>query len=337
VFTAQPAHNEHAYAELSVSCLRGVLIGVTRRSEEGIDATMRDARARHVREPDLARSYIPVRVQTMCAPAAYALHAVLAPPAFDWVTSLEGEAVRASCTDSAVQLLSAPKVLEEITFHEPLVQPLCYDPTVRSGEGPNTEAEGGREDVGGVERRSRRELEFELCAERMATATASYLATLRREGLSSTSGAHLAASMAHALSGLACWPRLQLDEAGAIVLDARGRDGGMIKGCDRRGEQQHWSTVLPLLAPRPLNVAAGDGVRIAFEVERGRRVDEPTRYELRGEVLRRAEHTPVPAVVLRRHSSLEAACCSEDATAGGERVDEDSQAEPDGMVYAFVE
>ena len=84
--------------------------------------------------------------------------------------------------------------------------------------------------------------------------------------------------MARSLSGLALWPRLVLDET--TVVDSRGHP---------RGEPQksHWQTVLPLLAPRPQPVAPGDTlvVRAAVEVKR---VEEPLRYTLEGELQKAA-------------------------------------------------
>ena len=54
--------------------LVGELVGSIA-SEEGLLTTMRDAAARLIKRPDEPSSYIPVRCQTLCAPAAYALHA----------------------------------------------------------------------------------------------------------------------------------------------------------------------------------------------------------------------------------------------------------------------
>ena len=53
-------------------------------SEEGIVATIADARLRHVKSPNDPSSFIPARVQTWAAPAAYSPHLLFGPPDFDW-------------------------------------------------------------------------------------------------------------------------------------------------------------------------------------------------------------------------------------------------------------
>ena len=73
-------------------------------------------------------------------------------------------------------------------------------------------------------------------------------------------------------------------------------------------------------------------MRIALEVERGRRVDEPTRFELRGRVLRRAEEAASAPVVLWRVDALELGATA--VVVGGR---DEVVVEDDGMVYAFVE
>ena len=58
------------------------------------------------------------------------------------------------------------------------------------------------------------------------------------------------------LAGIACWPRLVLDESLAIEGDA----------CDcETGEESHWQTALVLLSLRPHEVAAGDDFNVEFE------------------------------------------------------------------------
>lgn len=83
-------------------------------SEEGMIATIRDAQARLVKQPELASSWIPNRCQTLAAPATYALHYALGPPQFDW-TKLK-EPVRLNCRDETLQTLAEPQLLEDISF-----------------------------------------------------------------------------------------------------------------------------------------------------------------------------------------------------------------------------
>ena len=275
-------------------------------SDEGLVATMRDTVERLVKRPNDPASYIPVRCQTMCAPAAYALHYLLTPPRFDWADGLNGQAVRTPCWDTAVQPLCAPQMLEDIAFHEPLPPPR---PSQHIAEASTPQA--------------RSTLEFTVSTARTAHASACYLATLRRERLSEASASPLAAAMARTLSGLACWPRLELDVDGEIVIESRGPNGEAVH---RSEHATHWQTVLPLLAPRPLTVAPGDTVRLTVDVQSSLRVEEPTRYELMGEVVRTLE----APVVLRRHA----------AKARGDDHDEhihtSMEAEADGMEYALV-
>ena len=47
-------------------------------TEEGVYRTIRDAQRRFMKFPEDPRSYIPLRVQTMAAPAAYAFHYLIA-------------------------------------------------------------------------------------------------------------------------------------------------------------------------------------------------------------------------------------------------------------------
>ena len=77
-------------------------------------ATIRDAQARLVKRPDLASSWIPNRCQTLAAPATYALHYALGPPAFDW--GKLKEPVRVNCRGETLQTLAEPLVIEDISF-----------------------------------------------------------------------------------------------------------------------------------------------------------------------------------------------------------------------------
>jgi hypothetical protein len=47
-------------------------------TEEGVYRTLRDAQARFMKAPLDPRSYIPCRVQTLAAPAAFAFHYLIA-------------------------------------------------------------------------------------------------------------------------------------------------------------------------------------------------------------------------------------------------------------------
>ena len=87
-----------------------------------------------------------------------------------------------------------------------------------------------------------------------------------------------AAGAACAFSGFACWPRLQLDPAGTLVVESRGP----------RGEHQksHWQTVLQLMSDEPLSIEAGDSISFEFEARPEKAVTKATTYRLGGGVQR---------------------------------------------------
>merc|ERR1712062_125287 len=77
-------------------------------SEEGAVATFRDAR-RFLREPDRADSWIPLGVQTLCAPVYYRDHGLL--------TEEDVEIpVRLCAMDPGVTQLAAPQLVESFRF-----------------------------------------------------------------------------------------------------------------------------------------------------------------------------------------------------------------------------
>jgi hypothetical protein len=91
-------------------------------SEEGLVFTMRDAQQRHLKRPFDANSYIPRRVQTMCAPASYVIASLFQPPYADvhFGDSRAGLPVRVGCQDAALQTLCPPQILEDFDFALPL-------------------------------------------------------------------------------------------------------------------------------------------------------------------------------------------------------------------------
>jgi hypothetical protein len=85
----------------------------------------------------------------------------------------------------------------------------------------------------------------------------------------------LARCAAYTLSGIAMWPRLELDPAGKIVADTRGPNGELAT------KHSSWYTVLPILPSiPPLQVEAGDRLNVATAVDLAREVDIPPRYTL---------------------------------------------------------
>ena len=222
-------------------------------SEEGLHATMRDAQARLLKRPNDEASYIPVRCQTVAAPAAYALHYALGPPQYDW-GKIASEPVRLNCRDETLQLLAEPQLIEDVGFADPkLARPGPWAPSPTGAP-----------------------LRFAVSAERIASAEKVYRDELTREGAKGDEVERLAVGASRSLSGLAMWPRLVLDPAGSIVCESRGP----------RGEPQksHWQTVLPLLSARPVPVAADQVVTVDAAVQLGGRVDEPPVYDLTAQI-----------------------------------------------------
>lgn len=273
-------------------------------SEEGLITTMRDAQKRHLKNPYDASSYIPVSVATLAAPAAYALHHVLAPPAFDWYAGLKGQPVRCgtSKTDSALQLLAKPQVIEQIAFHRPL-------------------PEKGRWEA----MPALTPISFELCGECIARSEACYADVLAKERVPLDRATPLAFAMARSLTGFALWPRLELDEESDLCIDARAMS------------DSHWQTVLPLLAPRPMRVAVGDKLRsVSLTVELPGAVDEPIAYSLCG-VLERTRCRIQPSELAARNGSgtwvgTALTSLTKNDSDGGQ-IDSDDK-DDDGMIYS---
>ena len=101
-------------------------------------------------------------------------------------------------------------------------------------------------------------------------------------GAQGRSLAQLAEDVAHSLSGLACWPRLVLDEGGGGPVDEPPIPPIVIESRGMRGEpfRSHWQTVLPLLSTRPTPVKAGALISVKATVELSMDVELPPNYEI---------------------------------------------------------
>ena len=86
---------------------------------------------------------------------------------------------------------------------------------------------------------------------------------------------------ATSLSGLAMWPRLQLDADATIFAESRGPHG--------ETQRSHWQTAMPLLSPTPSRVSDGDMLRVAGRIQLGAEIQSPIKYALRAELLRAHE------------------------------------------------
>ena len=225
-------------------------------SEEALHATICDAQARLVARPHDPASYIPCRAQTLAAPAAYSSHAWLD----CWQEEEEVEdahralraPVRVKCEDGALRVLAEPQLLEDIGYAD--IQPGA-----------------------GVHQYS--PLHFTVCGNRLDDNRRAHRSSLQPSvddgGLEDYEADELAQSAACTLSGIAMWPRLELDPEAELVVETRASCGGLAS------RPSSWSTVLPILpAVPPLQVDAGDKLTVTATVELGSRVDTPPRYTL---------------------------------------------------------
>ena len=186
-------------------------------SEEGLYATMSDCKARHLKRPDDAKSYIPQRCQTYAAPVAYALHSLLTPPAFDWSKVAGKDPIRFNCRDEALQLLAPPQLLEDVDFAGPL---------------PKLPATVSTKVTFAVDAAS-----VDAAQSNFAQALANerqLQSLLLREDGSRADAAATSADMATKFSGLAMWPTLVLDGAG------KGRDLGQLQRLVSRSVPTHF-------------------------------------------------------------------------------------------------
>lgn len=217
-------------------------------SEEGAHATVADAQLRHVKRPHEPSSWIPVAAQTLGAPCSYSLHSLLSPPEFDWA-KLEGVPVRLNCRSTDLQLLADPQLIEEVRFWDPALP--------NAGRVANPPAR------------------FTVDGARLAANAKVYAAEIQTDGTADLPA--LGASVASDLSGLALWPRLQLDEEGSLFVESRGPKG--------EAQKSHWTTAVALLSARPVPLKPADQLTATLAVELGGSVTKPPRYTLRAEVL----------------------------------------------------
>jgi len=215
-------------------------------SEENLVGTIKDAQARHMKDPYNPANFIPVSVQTLGAPVSYALHPVLAPPRYE---RLKGQPLRVNCRDKTVQLLSNPQIIEDIRFSE------------KGLPSPN--------------RWQRKEpFSFLMDPARLEANEKEYLKGLDSEDMNPEERAALAKSTANSFSGMAFWPRLILDEAGEIVVMSRGPLG--------EHQKSHWQTLLALMTPTPVPVKAGSTLQITERAELQSDILAAAKYELDG-------------------------------------------------------
>lgn len=228
-------------------------------SEEGMYTSIHDARLRHMKRPHDTTSYIPARCQTLVVPAAYSLHHRTE---CSWVAS--GPPVRLACDSPWLLPLSSPQLWEDFAFDSELASPVsgAYTSTLAFDiHAPALED-------------NRRQLAAQLKAHGVDA---------ERAGARGRSLAELVADVASSLSGLACWPRLVLDEGTEteppIIIDSRGQGG--------EPRASHWQTVLPLLCTKPAQLKVGDTVSVNLTIATGTAIERPPSYNIRASISRR--------------------------------------------------
>ena len=95
-----------------------------------------------------------------------------------------------------------------------------------------------------------------------------------RQRSKSKESEQLAAQTAHALSGIAMWPRLYLNDHS--VIDSRQFETG-------NHQKSHWQTVLPVMSARPLgDLKGGETISINYKFELPADVTKPPAYSIQG-------------------------------------------------------
>jgi len=268
-------------------------------TSEGIVCTIRDAQARLLRRPLDPRSYIPQRVQTFCAPASYIPASVLCPPfsTIDLACSTGDAPLPIECHDPALQLLSEAQPLEDLVLSMPL---------------PGLRRTKPDEDDNSVIKQPTTQIEFCIDSGRLARAEQTYVSDLTQL-LRGAQGDNeeperteddvvaLAHRIAHSVCGVACWPRMILDEGAngeaPLIVESRGAlpfAAGMEEQNSNGSEmkpaipESHWDTLLHLLVDRPQSVSPSDTIRLEFSAGYATRPDEGTSYEFRGDLCRKS-------------------------------------------------
>lgn len=91
-------------------------------------------------------------------------------------------------------------------------------------------------------------------------------------------GEQLAVASANSVTGIALWPRLLLGD-GVEINSRHYPDGGH--------QKSHWQTVLPIMAPEPVPVKAGDQITVTFDFNVSSEVTKPPSYKISGDVVSR--------------------------------------------------
>ena len=215
-------------------------------SEEGMYATIGDARRRFMKRPDDPASYIPYSYETWGAPCTDMVH-------HSGGADAERKCTRVEADDATLQLLADPRLVEDIRLAD--------------ADFPASGTVGAAS-----------ALLWRVDPARVAANREAFRARLcRDEGALRSQGIELGAltqEISQSLSGIALWPRIVFDEAGSLVYDSRGHPEG-------EHQMSHWQTFVPYLGSRPVRAEPEDVIRAAWEVDlQDGKVTTPLKYSI---------------------------------------------------------
>lgn len=214
-------------------------------SEEGVYATIKDARERFVKAPRDPESFVPFSYETWGAPGTDLCHHSGGAQSIP----NDGTALRIDSQDDSMQLLSDPVRVEDIQF---------------SGELP---ADGIVQDT----------LAWTVDPARIAANERTFGAILGKDREAIEANGldveRLARDVSRSLTGIALWPTIVFEPDRSVVYETRGPRGEM--------RLSHWPTVLPPLRERPLLVAPGTQITAAWTANlRDGKPSTPLEYSL---------------------------------------------------------
>ena len=242
-------------------------------SEEGMYATIGDARRRFMQRPDDPASYIPYSYETWGAPCTDMVH-------HSGGADAERKCTRVEADDETLQLLADPRLVEDIRLAD-----------------PGFPASGA---VGAASA-----LVWTVDPSRLTANREAFRNRLKGdEGVLRAQGIELGAltqEISQSFSGIALWPRIVFDEAGSLVYDSRGHPDG-------EHQMSHWQTFVPYLGSRPVRVEPEDVISAAWEVDlQDGEVATPLKYSIEC-VINAEEEAHAPAAPLQPRPATSFAC-----------------------------
>jgi protein arginine N-methyltransferase 1 len=240
-------------------------------SEEGMYATIGDARRRFMQRPNDPASYIPYSYETWGAPCTDMVH-------HSGGADAERKCTRVEADDATLQLLADPRLVEDIRLAD---ADFPASGTVSAASALVWRVDPSR-----------------ICANKAA-----FRKRLKGdEGALRAQGIELGAlteEISQSLSGIALWPRIVFDEAGSLVYDSRGHPDG-------EHQMSHWQTFVPYLSSRPVRIEPEDVISAAWEADlQDGKVATPLKYSIECVINAEAEvDTPSEPLQPRLATSL---------------------------------